>query len=227
MSEWWTYSLSDFLMFSARTYYRLFELYNLAIWPGHLLAAAVALIILACAVRGGAAAGRIAAVLLAACWLWVAWAFHAQRYAAINAAAPYFAIGFAVQALLLLWIGAVRGAMALAPMHGRVQHAAFGVMLFAMLGYPLVTVASGRGWRQLELFGVAPDPTALATLALLVAAARMPSPLLPIPLLWCAVSGATLWTMHAPDAWVAPLGALLVLVLWAIRSRVPATGSKR
>jgi hypothetical protein len=74
---------------------------------------------------------------------------------------------------------------------------------------------------------VAPDPTALATLALLVAAARMPSLLLPIPLLWCAISGATLWTMRAPDAWVAPLGALLVLVLWAIRSRVPATGSKR
>ena len=33
MSEWWTYSLSDFLLFSPRTYYRLFELYNLAIWP--------------------------------------------------------------------------------------------------------------------------------------------------------------------------------------------------
>jgi hypothetical protein len=31
MSEWWTYSLWDFLLFSPRTYYRLFELYNLAI----------------------------------------------------------------------------------------------------------------------------------------------------------------------------------------------------
>ena len=33
MPEWWTYSLSDFLMFSPRTYYRLFELHNAAIWP--------------------------------------------------------------------------------------------------------------------------------------------------------------------------------------------------
>ena len=35
MSEWWTYRLSDFLMFSPRTYYRLFELYNAEVWPGH------------------------------------------------------------------------------------------------------------------------------------------------------------------------------------------------
>ena len=28
MSEWWTYRPSDFLLFSARTYWRLFELHN-------------------------------------------------------------------------------------------------------------------------------------------------------------------------------------------------------
>ena len=38
MSEWWTYSLSDFLLFSPRTYRRLFELYNAQVWPAHLVA---------------------------------------------------------------------------------------------------------------------------------------------------------------------------------------------
>ena len=38
MSEWWTYHLSDFLLFSPRTYYRLFELYNAAIWPAQIVA---------------------------------------------------------------------------------------------------------------------------------------------------------------------------------------------
>ena len=38
MSEWWTYSPANFLMFSARTYYRLFELHNKALWPAHGLA---------------------------------------------------------------------------------------------------------------------------------------------------------------------------------------------
>ena len=38
MSEWWTYTLSDFLLFSPRTYYRLFEIYNAAIWPAQIVA---------------------------------------------------------------------------------------------------------------------------------------------------------------------------------------------
>jgi hypothetical protein len=213
MSEWWTYSLSDLLMFSARTYYRLFELYNLAIWPAQLLAGALGLAILACIARGGVTSGRAAAGMLAACWLWVAWAYHAERYATINSAATYFAIGFAIEALLLLWMGTVRGRLALAPVRGGIGRAALGLLLFAMLGHPLLAAASGRSWRQLEMFGVAPDPTAIATLGLLLLTTRIRWLLLPIPLLWCAISGATLWTMHAPDAWIAPLAALLALLL--------------
>jgi hypothetical protein len=222
MSEWWTYTLSDLLMFSARTYYRLFELYNLAIWPGQLLAAAAAVAIIACAARAGAGAGRVAAGLLAACWLWVAWAFHAERYATISTAGKWFAAGFAIEGLLLLWIGTVRGGIELAPVRGGVRRAAAGLLLFALLGYPLLGMASGRPWRQMELFGVAPDPTAVATLALLALPARLPWLLVPVPLLWCAISGATLWTMRAPDAWVAPLAALLALLLALAMRRAPA-----
>lgn len=214
MSQWRTYSLSDFLMFSARTYYRLFELYNLAIWPVHLIAGAFGVAILICVVRSGAASGRVAAGMLAACWLWVAWAFHAERYAAINWAANYFAIGFGIEALLLLWFGTVRGRLALKPVRSRIDRVALGMLLFALLLYPLLATASGRSWRQMEMFGVAPDPTAVATLGLLLLSARDPWLLLPIPLLWCAISGATLWAMQAPDAWVAPLVALLALLLF-------------
>ena len=33
MSEWWTYGLSDFLMFSPRTWWRLAEQYHRSLWP--------------------------------------------------------------------------------------------------------------------------------------------------------------------------------------------------
>ena len=90
MSEWWTYRLSDFLLFSPRTYWRLFELYNLAIWPAQLAAVGFGLAI-AVASPGAAPrrCARRAAALLAACWLWIAWAFHLQRYATINWAARH------------------------------------------------------------------------------------------------------------------------------------------
>jgi hypothetical protein len=45
MSEWWTYRLTSFLLFSPRTYYRLIELYNESIWPAQLAAAACGLTI--------------------------------------------------------------------------------------------------------------------------------------------------------------------------------------
>ena len=55
MSDWLSYTPSDFLLFSARTYYRLFELYNRAIWPGQILALMLGLVILSAASFAGGA----------------------------------------------------------------------------------------------------------------------------------------------------------------------------
>jgi Family of unknown function (DUF6064) len=73
---------------------------------------------------------------------------------------------------------------------------------------------------QVELFGVAPDPTAVATLGVvLLATDPIRWELLAVPVLWCAVGGATLWAMEAPDAWIMPLAAALVLVMATHRIR--------
>jgi hypothetical protein len=58
----------------------------------------------------------------------------------------------------------------------------------------------------------------VATLGLL-AAARAPRWLLVLPALWCAITGATLWTMAAPDALATPVVALLALILAVWSSR--------
>jgi hypothetical protein len=203
VSEWSTYSLSDLLMFSARTYFRLLELYNRATWPLHLLAAGAGVALVLCAQRTDARSGRVAAIVLGLCWLWVAWAFHAERYATINTAAPYFAAGFAIQGALLLFAG---------NLPANPDRTGLVLLLFALLGYPLLAPLSGRPWPQTEVFGMAPDPTAAATLALLALAPRASWVLWPVPLLWSAISGATLWTMQVRYAWVLPLLALLALL---------------
>jgi hypothetical protein len=79
----------------------------------------------------------------------------------------------------------------------------------------------GRPWLQAELFGVAPDPTAIGTLGVLVTAQWRHWELLALPLLWCAVSGVTLWTMQSPDVLVLPAAAALALLLTAWKSRPP------
>jgi hypothetical protein len=213
MSEWWTYTLSDFLMFSPRTYYRLFELYNLAVWPAQILALALGAAILLLWWRGTPWAGRAAAAILAAAWLWVAWAYLLTRYDDINWAAGYYAVGFAAQALLLTWAGIVRGRMTLRRDTDVACRAGLGLFLFALIVYPLIAPLLGRPWSQAEVFAIAPDPTVVATLGVLLAAERRHWTLLVIPLLWCVVSGATLWTMGSPEAPILPALAALTLVI--------------
>lgn len=223
MSEWWTYTLSDFLLFSPRTYYRLFELYNAAVWPGHLLALASGAALLALPVVTVPWRGGVAAVILAACWLWVAWGYLHTRYATINWAADGMAAAFAGQALLLLLAGGFGGRLRF----GARPWVGMAFVLFALVVQPLIGPLAGRPWSQVELFGLAPDPTAVATLGVLLAAGRVRWELFVIPLAWCAVSGATLWTMEAPDAWVLPAagGLALAAAVTGPRSRAAAGGS--
>jgi hypothetical protein len=214
MSEWWTYRLGSFLLFSPRTYYRLFELYNTAIWPAQLLALALGLGIAALLLRGGPATRWIGAAL-SACWLWSGVAFLAWRYARINWAATDFAWAFALEAAFLLWT-ALRGRITFGPPADLVGRAGFAIVLVSVAILPLLAPILGRGWRSAEIFGLAPDPTAVATLgALLAAKGRRRWPLMVIPVLWCLVTGATLLAMASPDFWVAPLLSAVSVVLSA------------
>ena len=66
------------------------------------------------------------------------------------------------------------------------------------------------------MFGAAPDPTAVATLGILLVA-RGPGRgiLMIVPAIWCLTTGAFLSAMEAPDAWVAPAAAVLAVSLAA------------
>ena len=73
------------------------------------------------------------------------------------------------------------------------------LLVVAGLFYPLVGLAAGRPWVQAEFFGMAPEPTALLTLGLLLVsgqpASRLGRALLfPIPLLCLLLGAATGWT---------------------------------
>lgn len=200
MSEWWTYRLSDFLMFSPRAYWRLIELYNRDVWPAQLVALGAGLVLLWLAARRRADAYRVLAVLLGVIWLWVGWAFHWQRYATLNWAAPYLALAFAIQAVLLLGLGTL-------PRNAQAPTAGVGMprsgWLLAVTGvllYPLAGLLAGRPWTQVEVFGMTPEPTALASLGLLLASAQPPARplrylLAIIPTLSLLVGAATLWVM--------------------------------
>ena len=112
MSEWWTYRAEDFLLFSPRVYWRMFELHNAALWPLHLLTLAAGLIIILLVAWRPGTWARWIAFILAMLWIFVGWSFLWNRYATINWAAAYVAPAFAVEGVLLLVIGSLRDGLA-------------------------------------------------------------------------------------------------------------------
>ena len=178
MSEWWTYTISDFLLFSPRTWFRLIEQYNDAFWPLHVAALLLGLLIIAIVVRPPATQGRVIAGSLALLWAWVAVAFLWRRYATINWAAIWFAAAFGTQALLLAWTGAVKGSLTFGMRRGARHWIGLALLVFAVVCYPWIAVM------------------ALGTIgALLLAEGRWRRRLMVMPVLWCLLSGAMLWAL--------------------------------
>jgi hypothetical protein len=213
MSEWWTYRAEDFLLFSPRVYWRMFELHNAALWPLHVLTLAVGLIILFITRRSGTSA-RWLALILAILWIFVGWSFLWNRYATINWAAAYLAPAFAVEGVLLLVFGSLLDGLAF-DRRGLAGWTGYLILAFALAGQPLLAPLQGRGWAASEVFGIAPDPTAIATLGLLLLArGRLLPLLLPIPVLWCLLSGITLRTMAEPQAWAPNAALALAAAAW-------------
>src|SRR5919205_2557847 len=163
MSEWWTYTLSDFLLFSARTYYRLIERYNQAIWPAQILAIALGLFLLTSLRSNKAWYGRVISGVLALIWVWVGVAFLWRRYANINWAVGYLVPLFVLEGIMLIWTGAAARELNFGTSRTPLRVVSGALLVVATLVYPVLAPLAGRSWQAAEVFGMAPDPTVVGT----------------------------------------------------------------
>jgi hypothetical protein len=192
MTEWWTYGLSDFLMFSPETYWRLVARHNAAGWPAQLLTGAVPAALLVVLRGGSAAAARAALVVMALGWAWLGHAFYGQRYTEIFLGAPWMAGACGVQSMLF-------AATALLPLRRRdgSPRPAATALLATALGYPLLAPLTGHPWNEAEVFAFMPDPTAWATLGALPGLRQVPGAarwaLAVVPLLTLLLGALTRW----------------------------------
>lgn len=224
MTDWLSYHPRDFLLFSERTYWRLFDLHNETLWPLQIVALPGVGLAIGAALWGWRHAGLAAALLFGAAWAGVAALFLDARYEPINWAVAWIEPLIWAEAALLL---------ALAPglrfeADGR-RVVLGGALGLAALCWPLLAPLSGRPLVQAEIAGLAPDPTALATLALLVAAGPgwRRSVLSVAPLFWLSASAATLQTMGAAGAGAATaaLAAAVAALILTHRSNAGAAAA--
>ncbi len=183
--------------------------YNTAIWPLQIVAHTLLLAALVLVRRPAHNAGRAIAAALAILWTWVGIGFHFGPAATIDFAAPLYGGAFVAQAMLLAWLGVVRGRLAFRFRLDAVGWAGGACVAAAIIGAPLLATLAGRSWPSLPLVGTSPDPTALATIGLLLLArGHGRAVLLAIPLLWALISGLTAWMLGTPEGLTLPVLAV-------------------
>lgn len=219
------------LSFTAEVLSSLLEAYNRAIWPAQLVACALTLAVvwLSLARRPrGRLADWLTGAVLAAAWGWTGAVFHLQHFAGINFMAPFYGAAFIAEALLVAGWTAWRGGLApqaRADLEGR---AGLGLLAFALAGYPLLAVMAGEGIASAPVVGLAPGPTAVLTLALLLLA-RRPAPLslAVVPVLWTLLAGWTAWELDlGADLTLPPIGFAALALLIRRRLRPPPASAE-
>jgi len=194
MGELASYRLSDFILFSQTVYYRQFELYNQLVWPLHILAIIFALITIYALWKKPVWGGRLVALILVVSWLWVAWAFLYQRFYQIHVVADWYAFGFVLQAGLIIWYGLIKNRLTLFVRSQLKIKIGSALLFVAYAVYPFIAYINGRSWVQFEMFALAPDPTVLASLGILLFY-KVPIVLYVIPIVWALLSASTLIVM--------------------------------
>ena len=94
-----------------------------------------------------------------------------------------------------------------------------GLVAWGVIGLPILNALFGQGIAQADFFGTGADSTVAATLGVLLLARGRRWPLWPIPLAWCAITGAFAAMMRLPAAPVMPLVALVAVLAAVFESR--------
>lgn len=207
ISELNSYSVENFIPFLPESYFRLFERQFESLWPAHVLFVLLGIGACISALKGKS---RITASLLALSFGMVAVSFHLRLYAELTPVGRYFGWAFLLQSGLFLIWGFLAKPRKPSRAHA-VEWMGLGLAAFGLLLYPALILFSEQSWKGAEIFGLAPDPTACVALGVMLIAARPVwlLMLMPIPLLWCVVSGATLKTLEAPHAQILTVIALI------------------
>lgn len=163
---------------------------------------------------------RFTGLALALAWAWTGFVFHGRYAASIDFAALVYSPAFLLQAGLLAWMGVVRGRIALRPHAGAVGWGACILIAYALIGYPLIAAVVGHGLTATRVVGLAPGPTAVLTLGLLLLTkGRTPLFLSAVPVLWTLLAGATAFLLGVPEELALPLLGVGALALILCKNR--------
>lgn len=201
--------------FSEQAFFEVFVRYNQAIGAVPVVAWLLGAAAVALALRPAPWSGRAIAAILAAFWAWMGLAYHIGAFAALNPPAYGFGALFVIEAVLLAAYGVVGNRLSFRPRRDLVGVIAFAMIAYGLVVYGLLGMALGHAYPAAPLFGVAPCPTTVFTLGLLLLVApRPPLALMAIPLAWSAIgTSAAVYLGVTEDIGLGVAAALAIAAL--------------
>jgi Family of unknown function (DUF6064) len=201
--------------FTIEEFLAVFAAYNTAIWPIQIVAYCAGLVVIAALWRKWLAASWIIPVILAFLWACNGIGYHYLYFSTINPLAKGFALLFVLQALLFV-LASLSAKKLLFVVERNVRSAAgLCLIAYALLIYPILGIFAGHGLMAGPMFGVAPCPTTIFTIGvLLLTRGRWVPWLSIIPILWSLVGLAAALQLGIPEDLGLPIaGAMLIVYL--------------
>jgi hypothetical protein len=204
------------LPFTIAEFLKVFELYNEAIWPTQVLTYLGGAAVVGLIVWRSRYAGIAAAAVLAAMWLLNGIGYHIAFFSEINRAAIFFGAMFVAQGALISWVGFGARRLRFSMRADAITGVALTAVAYAMVVYPLLGWTFGHVYPAAPVFGVAPCPTTIFTLGiLLLARPSAPLWLFVIPVVWSAIGGSAALLLGVREDFgliAAGFAAILVLL---------------
>ena len=209
------YSLQDLVLFNIEAWFGLYQTINHHYWPLHLVSFVWGVLVVAYLFFAKKQL-LLNVVFISSIGLWLCCAvvFHLGEYQQLSWVAVYYGWAFIAQAFLLF----VSAFFILR----RKQHitnnldvnAGYFLLIFALVLVPILGLIEGRDWTSLDVVGIGPDSTALATIGLILLSIRVQTLKILLcitPTLWLIISAATAWPMGLFQGVVSLFVFLLVM----------------
>jgi len=197
------------LPFTVEEFFYVFERYNLSLWPFQFVLYVLALAILFCIFWSSPRTDKVVFFILAFLWFWMGVVYHIIYFSSINRAAYLFGVLFIIQGLIFLYSGVVRKAIALHPRFDRFSIIGAILIIYAMIGYPILGHILGHIYPQAPTFGV-PCPTTIFTFGvLLFSSKRVSWHMLLIPFLWSIVGFFAAVSLYVKEDFVLAIAGFI------------------
>ena len=207
--------------FSREEFFGVFAAYNASVWPAQILLYALAIAMVAVALRAKSRGTPWIAVGLALLWIWTGVAYHWWKFAAINGPAWVFGALFVIEGGLCAFAGRSNRSLEIARPTGWKGWIGGILITYALVVYPMLGLA-GHPPKEVPLLGV-PCPTTIFTFGLLFWAVRpIPRHLLVIPLLWAIIGSSAVFLFGV----VQDLGLLVAGLLGLLLLRAGGRSSE-